>query len=334
MAVVDQILREERHDELDAAVSARWDREPGWGNLGDAHTEWSRRSAGSARIGAMPQPWTSSASASLDGGIVTLVEGSSFAISLPSGDMLPGHPHGLFFRDTRFLSELRLRVNDEWPEPLAAQTLDPFSAAFVLRAAPQSGRADSHLVVFRNRFVGRGMREDVTVHNYGEEPAYCAIEVHYDCDFADLFEVKESRVEKAGDLSVDCTSSTATFTYSRGASGAAPTSTSRSHRRSRTGSRPSTRSFPRGRVGRCASSSHRSSTSNRSSHATRAARRSSTRRPTSGSRRGGRSCRVSAPTTTRSSTCSPAPARTSPPCGSSIPSSPTGRSSRPARPGS
>ena len=89
----------------------------------------------------MPQPWTSSASASLEGGIVTLVEGSSFAISLPSGDMLPGHTHGVFFRDTRFLSEFRLRVNDEWPEPLAAQTLDPFSAAFVLRAAPPAGEA-------------------------------------------------------------------------------------------------------------------------------------------------------------------------------------------------
>jgi glycogen debranching enzyme len=164
----------------------------------------------------MPQPWTSSASASLDGGAVTLVEGSSFAISTSAGDMLPGNPHGLFFRDTRFLSELRLRVNDEWPESLAAHTLDPFSAAFVLRAAPQVGKADSHLVLFRNRFVGRGMREDVIVHNYGEEPAFCSIEVHFDCDFADLFEVKESRVEKAGDLVVECAGSTATFTYSRG----------------------------------------------------------------------------------------------------------------------
>jgi glycogen debranching enzyme len=163
----------------------------------------------------MPQPWTSSASASLEGGIVTLVEGSSFAISLPSGDMLPGHPHGVFFRDTRFLSEFRLRVNDEWPEPLAAQTLDPFSAAFVLRAAPPAGRADSHLVVFRNRFVGRGMREDVTIHNYGEEPAFCAVEIQFDCDFADLFEVKESRVQKVGELTVSSGGSTAAFSYTR-----------------------------------------------------------------------------------------------------------------------
>jgi glycogen debranching enzyme len=59
------------------------------------------------------------------------------------------------------------------------------------------------------------MREDVTIHNYGEEPAFCAVEIQFDCDFADLFEVKESRIEKAGQLSVACSGSTATFTYAR-----------------------------------------------------------------------------------------------------------------------
>ena len=82
----------------------------------------------------------------------------------------------MFFRDTRFLSELRLRVNGQWPEPLAATTIDPFSAAFVLRDQPKAGQADSQLMVFRNRYVGRGMREDITVRNYGLEPAFCSLE--------------------------------------------------------------------------------------------------------------------------------------------------------------
>ena len=112
--------------------------------------------------------------------------------------MRPGFPHGLFFRDTRFLSELRLRVNGQWPEPLAATTVDPFSAAFVLRDQPRPGFADSALMVFRNRYVGRGMREDVTVRNYGLEPALCVLEMPVAADFADLFEVKEGRVEKVG----------------------------------------------------------------------------------------------------------------------------------------
>ena len=166
----------------------------------------------------MSQPWTTTASASLrsDGGAVTLVEGPAFSVSLPSGDMEPGMPHGLFFRDTRFLSELRLRVNGRWPEPLAATTLDPFSAAFVLRDHPRVGLADSALMVFRSRYVGRGMREDLTVRNFGLEPAFCALELSVAADFADLFEVKEGRIEKVGDLNVHVGDGRITWTYRRG----------------------------------------------------------------------------------------------------------------------
>jgi glycogen debranching enzyme len=164
----------------------------------------------------MPEPWTSSASAPLDGGVVTLVEGSAFCISFPSGDMLGDHAHGLFFRDTRFVSDLRLRINGRWPEPLTAHTLEPFSAHFVAQAAPDPGRADSSLVVSRSRYVGRGMREDFVVRNYRSEAAFCGLDLEIDCDFADLFEVKEGRVQKAGSLSVEQHDGALMFVYARG----------------------------------------------------------------------------------------------------------------------
>jgi glycogen debranching enzyme len=164
----------------------------------------------------VPQPWTTSASAAVDGGSVTLVEGSAFCISLPSGDMARDHPHGLFFRDTRFLTELRVRVNGGWPEPLSAHLGDPFSATFVLQAPRDPGRADSSLVLTRQRYIGRGMREDIRIHNFGKEPAHCVLELEFDCDFADLFEVKEGRVQKAGELAVDHTNGRITYTYTRG----------------------------------------------------------------------------------------------------------------------
>jgi glycogen debranching enzyme len=163
-------------------------------------------------------PWTTTASATLggEGSVVTLVEGPAFAISQRSGDMLPGFPHGLFFRDTRLVSDLRLLVNGQAPEPLASTTVDPFSASFVLRDSPAPSKADSHLVVFRNRYVGRGMREDLRVRNYGLEPAFCAIELLVDSDFADLFEVKEGRVAKAGEHSSDVGERRLTWWYRRG----------------------------------------------------------------------------------------------------------------------
>lgn len=148
---------------------------------------------------------------------MTLVEGSAFCISGRTGDLHPGRPEGLFFRDTRFLSDLRLLVNGVVPEPLAAMTVDPFSAVFVLRDLPRRGRADSHLVVHRRRYVGRGMRENLLVENYGEEPAFCSIELSVGSDFADLFEVKEGRLEpKPGERVAEAKGSTLTFTYQRG----------------------------------------------------------------------------------------------------------------------
>jgi len=86
----------------------------------------------------------------------------------------------------------------------------------VLRDHPLRGRADSHLVIFRHRYVGRGMREDVVVRNFGEEPAFCGLELSLNCDFADLFEVKEGRIERTGDLRLEADRARMTFTYRRG----------------------------------------------------------------------------------------------------------------------
>ncbi len=166
----------------------------------------------------MAQPWSMSASVPIGGdrGTVTLVEGTAFSISVATGDMHANMPHGVFYRDTRYLSELCVRMNGQWPEPLSATTTDPFSAAFVLRDPPRVGAADSHLVLFRHRYVGRGMREDLTVRNFGLEPAFCGLELIFDCDFADLFEVKEGRVEKRGERSVEVHETSVEWQYRRG----------------------------------------------------------------------------------------------------------------------
>ncbi len=151
------------------------------------------------------------------GGVVTLVEGSSFCISTSGGDIQPGAPHGLFLRDMRFLSRLELRVNGAEPESLAAAPIDPFSAMFVARSRPRSGRGDSTLVVFRSRYVGRGMREDIVVRNFGEEPAFCSLELIVESDFANLFEVKEGRVTLSGDYTTEAVERGLVFRYRKGA---------------------------------------------------------------------------------------------------------------------
>lgn len=64
----------------------------------------------------------------LGAGTVTLVEGSSFCVSFPNGDIHPEYPHGVFFQDTRIVSRWNLTVNGQSLEPLAAETKEPYRA--------------------------------------------------------------------------------------------------------------------------------------------------------------------------------------------------------------
>jgi glycogen debranching enzyme len=129
-------------------------------------------------------------------GAVTLVEGSSFCISLQNGDIFPHHPHGFFHRDTRVLSRWCLTINGEQLEPLGAWNPSPFRGTYIGRAVRADGRADSPLTVERRREVGAGILEDITIHNYALQPATCDIELSVDADFADLFEVKDGRFHR------------------------------------------------------------------------------------------------------------------------------------------
>src|SRR4051812_29466403 len=65
-----------------------------------AATGMPHRCPGTVDMGA----WTpESEPVSTGGGAVTLVEGSSFCICTPGGDLGADGPHGVFFQDTRIL---------------------------------------------------------------------------------------------------------------------------------------------------------------------------------------------------------------------------------------
>jgi glycogen debranching enzyme len=129
----------------------------------------------------------------LGAGAVTLLEGSSFCISSETGDMFSDRPHGAFFHDTRFLAVWNLRINDGPIEALGATPKGPYRAIFIGRAPGRVGRADSPLMVERERVLGVNLTETITIHNYSRVPADCDVSLTADADFADLFEVKEGR---------------------------------------------------------------------------------------------------------------------------------------------
>ncbi|MGH9045314.1 MAG: amylo-alpha-1,6-glucosidase [Acidimicrobiales bacterium] len=126
-------------------------------------------------------------------GEITIVEGSSFCISERTGDISAGGSHGLFCRDNRFLSRWKLEVDGRSAQPLTVERTAPFAASFTARQPPHEGLADSTLLVVRRRYVGNGMREDITIGNLGSEATTLRVTLSVDADFADLFAVKEGR---------------------------------------------------------------------------------------------------------------------------------------------
>ncbi len=127
-----------------------------------------------------------------------MVEGSTFCISGRSGDIDPVYPHGLFLLDTRALSRWELTVDGAALEPLTVGADAPYEATFVGRVHPDHGQADSALLVFRRRHVGHGMREQLRFHNHSVTDASVEVILKVEVDFADVFEVKESRVQRRG----------------------------------------------------------------------------------------------------------------------------------------
>jgi glycogen debranching enzyme len=154
-----------------------------------------------------------SASLIAAGGTVTLVEGTSFCLCGRSGDIQPDSVQGTFFLDTRLLSTCTLLLDGQATEPLTVAVEHPSTGIFVSRSRPRAGATQSQLLVVRRRYVGRGMREDISIRNYDDEPVHVAVELCVDADFADVFAVKESRVRDMGEHVVAVDGSRITFRH-------------------------------------------------------------------------------------------------------------------------
>src|SRR5437879_2201748 len=131
-------------------------------------------------------------------GGVTLVEGSTFCISRAGGDISPGGTQGLYYRDMRVLSRWELMLDGEPSSHLTFQARSVNEGSFLSMVA--RGKESPRLLVERIREVGTGMRERVLLRNVGGQPTTCRLDLLFDSDFADLFEVKEARVRKHGFL--------------------------------------------------------------------------------------------------------------------------------------
>jgi glycogen debranching enzyme len=134
------------------------------------------------------------------GRTVNVLEGNTFVVSRPNGDVDagPGEPHGLFHRDTRHLSRWLLTVDGKQLDALSTDDTKSFSASFFLVPGTGSEYTDASLSVIRRRVVGDGFFEELTLLNHGTEPIRPEIAIAAGADFADLFQVKDATIDRPG----------------------------------------------------------------------------------------------------------------------------------------
>src|ERR1700704_6794868 len=129
---------------------------------------------------------------------VSILDGNEFVVSDIRGDIeaTPTDNHGLFRDDTRFLSRWILTINGQRPMLLSTDDLAYFRVRFFLALATGTVYVDSHLSVQRQRSVGRGFHEDITLVNHAHDPADLEVRLEAAADFADLFEVMDKLEKK------------------------------------------------------------------------------------------------------------------------------------------
>jgi glycogen debranching enzyme len=134
----------------------------------------------------------------MNGDLVSVLRGNTFVVSDARGDMAasPADPTGLFTYDTRFLSTWALSVNGERLSSLSVDDLQYYETRFFLVAGGGGAYVDAKLSVIRQRSVNDGFREDIAILNHDDEPVDLTVRIETACDFADLFEVKDTLAKK------------------------------------------------------------------------------------------------------------------------------------------
>jgi glycogen debranching enzyme len=126
---------------------------------------------------------------------VICVRGESFVISAPNGDIDPGGDHGVYVRDTRFVSRLELRVDGRTPTHLSGASVGGSRAVFHSYLAPSRDTAiDPTVSITRRRSIDGGLREEIVLTNAGADAVTTRVELLAASDFAYIFDVKHGRV--------------------------------------------------------------------------------------------------------------------------------------------
>jgi glycogen debranching enzyme len=143
----------------------------------------------------------------------TLKQGDTFALFDRLGDLSPamGGLEGLYHTDTRFLSRLRLTIDERTPLLLSSTVQNNNAVLDVDLTNPDLARGDKIELPKDTVHIGRtkflwnaACYEVLTARNFGECSHRIRIAFDFDADFVDIFEVRGFVRRKRGAVAVSC----------------------------------------------------------------------------------------------------------------------------------
>ncbi|SHJ05707.1 amylo-alpha-1,6-glucosidase [Pseudozobellia thermophila] len=131
----------------------------------------------------------------------------TFGIMNRSGDILPlgKEVHGIYHKDTRFVNQLRLRINQQLPVLLSSNikeaneilSVDLTNPGHPLPDGRQMEQGSIH--IHRSQLVRNGnFHEKIELKNYQNETLPINLSLHFDGDFKDIFEIRGTRRDHRG----------------------------------------------------------------------------------------------------------------------------------------
>src|SRR4051794_23964937 len=129
---------------------------------------------------------------------LTLIDGKTFLSTTVAGEVMPpGAPDvGFFHDDTRFLSQLELRVGGHRAVVLSSSTEKTFASQIELTTGTITLREsldlpENTLHIRREQLLAEDVFSDhMTFENFNLTPVDFVVELAFDADFVDVFQVR------------------------------------------------------------------------------------------------------------------------------------------------
>jgi glycogen debranching enzyme len=135
---------------------------------------------------------------------VAIHQGQIILLTEPDGQIVWSSDKGLYFFDTRVISAWSVYANGEHWDLLSggASTYDT-ARMFLTNSAfrTEDGDIPARTMGFMlSRTIDGGLHEDLDLTNHGPKPIRFNLEIAIRCDFADIFEVKDSKIVRRGHI--------------------------------------------------------------------------------------------------------------------------------------